>query len=110
MARELWETVSTLVEALAMTPGESLGLKVRTVTVDLPSEWVVVQTKVGFQLLVDALHYRWDPGLRPEPGRLRLELAQMREEEEFWMKQFGRAGLTEAPAGTVPGSPGGSGG
>ncbi len=81
MGRELWETVTELVEALAAPQASSLGLKVTAMTVDLPIELVVVQTEVGFRLLVDAPHYRWDAGLRPRPGRLRLKLTQMDEKE-----------------------------
>ena len=76
MAREFWETVAELAGALAAPQIKALGLRVTDLSVDLPVEMVVVQTAVGFRLLVDAPHYRWDAGIRPEPGRLRLALAE----------------------------------
>jgi len=70
----LWETVSELIEALASPQAAEMGLHITKMTVDMPMELVVVQTEVGFRLLIDAPHYRWDVGLRPKTGRLRLAL------------------------------------
>ena len=81
MKRELWETITKLVEALAVPQAAGSGLRVTGMTVDLPVELVIVQTEVGFRLLIDAPHYRWDAGLRPETGRMRLTLRQLEREE-----------------------------
>ncbi len=94
MRRELWETITELVEGLAVPQEPASNLHVTGMTVDLPIELVVVQTRVGFRLLVDAPHYRWDVGLRPDPGRLRLNLQELDEEETAWLAQYG----TSAPA------------
>ena len=76
MKREFWQTVTELVEALQVPGSTRLGLKVTSMTIDLPVEMVIVQTEVGFQLLIDALHYRWDAGLRPQPAKLTMTVMQ----------------------------------
>lgn len=74
MRRELWEATVGMVEALVATSERAPGLRVVGAVLDLPTEVVVVRTSVGFRLLIDAPHYRWDVGLRPRPGRLRMEI------------------------------------
>ncbi|MCB0208143.1 MAG: hypothetical protein KDJ52_02360 [Anaerolineae bacterium] len=88
MKREFWETVTELLEALAAPQVSELDLRITEMKVDLPVELVVVQTEVGFRLLIDAPHYRWAAGLRPEPGRLRLALRQINSDEATWLEQY----------------------
>jgi hypothetical protein len=88
MKRELWETVTELIEGLAVPQATEMGLRITEMTVSLPVELVVVQTDVGFRLLIDAPHYRWDAGLRPEAGQLRLAVRQMDSEEAAWFAEL----------------------
>lgn len=89
MKRELWEMITELVEALVVPQTEKLGLRVIDMTVQLPVELVIVQTAVGFRLLIDAPHYRWDTGLRPETSQLQLALCRIDAEEAVWLAEFG---------------------
>lgn len=89
MKRELWELISELVEALAAPQAEKWGLTVTGMQLELPIELVVAQTEVGFRLLIDAPHYRWDAGLRPEAGRMALQLRKTGAQEAAWFAQFG---------------------
>lgn len=75
MQRELWETVAELIAALSQPEAASAGLQVTGMKLDLPVELVVVRTAVGFRLLLDAPHFRWDAGLRPRTGRIQLAVS-----------------------------------
>lgn len=76
MRRELWEAIVEMTNAVANTTEDLPGLSITSATLDLPTETIIAQTERGFRLLIDAPHYRWDTGLRPQLGRLRLEIEQ----------------------------------
>jgi hypothetical protein len=85
MSRELWETVTELVGGLAALQGGGAGVRITGMELELPVEMVVVQTRVGFRLLVDAPHFRWNPGLRPRTGRLGLVVQRVDADELAWI-------------------------
>lgn len=72
MTRELWETVVDLMEALEPQRAALAGLVVTRAALDLPVECVFVETKVGFQIRVDAPAVRIVSGLGRKPTNLRM--------------------------------------
>lgn len=74
MRRELWQTVTDLVDALPTEQASALGLRVSDVTVSLPVEVTLPRTAAGFRVLVDAPRHRGPVGWHEGVGRLRLVL------------------------------------
>ena len=74
--RELWETLVDLLEVVDVQQTLQSGIHVRSIEVDLPVEIVARFTEVGFQLLIDPPHWRWESGFPVRSGRLKVTLQE----------------------------------
>jgi hypothetical protein len=74
--RELWETITELVDALTVPDGERIGLHVTDVDINLPVEVVLAPTEVGFKVYVDVPAWRQETGIQHQKGRLRIRLSE----------------------------------
>ncbi len=81
MQRELWQTLVDMMTAINPQIAGEYGMIIQDVTLDLPVEIVVHRTEQAFYLMVDLPQWRWENGIHLEPGRMRVRLQEMSDDE-----------------------------
>ena len=76
MKRELWQTLSEIVDGLAPVTAEGVAIRIRTVAIDLPIEIDTVGSGDRAIVRADLPRWRWTTDFDVEPGRLQVKLVE----------------------------------
>jgi hypothetical protein len=74
--RELWETISEVVEGLTPVASEGVSIRVSAVQLDLPMEIDVVGRDDRAIVRADLPRWRWPTDFDLDPGRLQVRLQE----------------------------------